>query len=190
MFPISPYQQKLIQFGSEIIKLWWWDPTPKMIEDCEKVAVGKKRKHQSDLRDPGPEPIASIRTTFLQFRGPRRLPLLPRNLPSALPRTSSFRLISGTIPLVSWTAYAIVTSANERSAKSTNKGLVATSQVTSASGKTAEGAEDLDETNNVDGFDVKSWSENVVNCEPELLPPLLPLHSTGVSSVAQASMIY
>ena len=48
--------------------------------------------------------------------------------------------------------------------------------------KIAAEGENSGETNNEDGFDVISWSEYVVNCGPDL-------HSTEVSSVAQASMI-
>lgn len=180
MFPISQYQQKLIQFGSEIIRLWWWNPTAKMIAESEKIAVCKKRKHQSDLRDPGPEPIARIPTTFSEFLGLQTTATSTTKSSKRISQNVKLPTLFGTIPLVSLDRDELLfTSADKGSAKLTrsfngNKGLVATSQVTSASGETAEGAENLVETHKVDGFDIISWSENVVSCGPELLPPLTP----------------
>ncbi len=187
MLPISLYRQKLLTFGSEIIRLWWWDPTPKMIADPKKIAVSKKRKYQSDQREPGPKPIARIPTTFAQFIQPQMTTTSTVQSSKRIPqdvcavKLPSGQTLFGTISLVSLDRdELLLTSADEGSAELTrsinaNKGLVASSQVKCASGETAEGAEDLDETNDVDGFDVISWSEKVVNCGPE---PLLSLTSS------------
>lgn len=190
MFPISPYQQKLLQHGSEIIKLWWWDPTPGIIANSEKVAISKKRKLQSDAREPGPKPIARILTTFAQFV---KSPTDTASTAQASKRTPqdmcavklpSSQKLFGTIPLVSLDRDELLFTSPDKGfaelarSMNTDNGLVASSQVTSASGETA-GSEDLAQINDVEGFDIISWSETVVDCGPEPLPPLLALHSRG-----------
>jgi hypothetical protein len=59
LLPISRYQQKLITMSSEIIRLWWWDPSPDMKENLREI-------HHTKIRqpEPKPKPIHLISTTF------------------------------------------------------------------------------------------------------------------------------
>ena len=54
--PLSLYQQQLITMGHEIIRLWWWDPSPDEIKEYEGIAN--------------------------QHDGPRSIPPLPIHHPS------------------------------------------------------------------------------------------------------------
>jgi hypothetical protein len=56
--PISVYQQQLITMGSEIISLWWWDPSPDLIKNLEKICLWKNASNQHDsTRNAEPDPI-------------------------------------------------------------------------------------------------------------------------------------
>lgn len=63
--PLSVYQQQLITMGTEIIRLWWWKPSPKLIEELQRM---RTPSHQSNLnRSPAPKCISHpsrLGTTF------------------------------------------------------------------------------------------------------------------------------
>jgi hypothetical protein len=52
------YQQQLITMGAEISRLWWWDPSPDMIEQSEEIRLQKNLPNWDDVtRNPQPYPI-------------------------------------------------------------------------------------------------------------------------------------
>jgi hypothetical protein len=56
--PISVQQQQLITMGSEILRLWWWDPPPDLIEKSEKIRLQKNAPNQlNSTRSAKPYPI-------------------------------------------------------------------------------------------------------------------------------------
>ncbi len=67
--PISLYQQQLITMGSEIVRLWWWDPPPDLIKRSEEIRLQKNAANQYDsTRGAKPYPInhqSRSGTTFL-----------------------------------------------------------------------------------------------------------------------------
>ena len=48
MVQISAHQQQLITMGSEIIRLWWWDPPPNMIRCLEEIRIWNIATNQHD----------------------------------------------------------------------------------------------------------------------------------------------
>jgi hypothetical protein len=52
------YQQQLITMGAEISVLWWWDPSPNMIEKSEEIRLQNNARNQHNgTRNPKPDPI-------------------------------------------------------------------------------------------------------------------------------------
>ena len=187
LVPLSTYQQRLITMGSDIIRLWWWEPSPAIIIKPKKIRSGPKRptkKPRTEQRQP--KSIHLISTTF-SVTTPTTTYGTSSGTPNHARRTELplGQISFGTVPSVLLDRDGLLlTSAEKGSAKLTHagKGSVTRSFVASASEDSAEGTEDLNKIYDTDGksemdslpFDVISWYEEVVDCGPGS-EPLLPL---------------
>ncbi|KIL64794.1 hypothetical protein M378DRAFT_162958, partial [Amanita muscaria Koide BX008] len=200
--PISVYQQQLITMGSEIVRLWWWDPPPDLIEKSEKIRLQKNAQNQRDgTRSAKPYPIhhqSRSGTTFLT-----KQPIITYGTPtthSSNRNTRSFELPSGQILLGTIPSFSITPG---------HEGLVETGDVQCADKgivtgvmslpvtceawdvqtiKGTEASDDIDATEDVEekpptgpsSSDILSWYEQVAESAPEPLPPIPGFFERGV----------
>ena len=68
--PISAHQRQLVAMGAEIVALWWWDPSPDMIENSAKIRLQNNALNQT--RNPKPDHIhhPSRRNTTFSMKQP------------------------------------------------------------------------------------------------------------------------
>ena len=72
LVPLSTYQQRLVTMGSDIIRLWWWEPSPAMIKNQRKyVAAQNDSPKNHALNNANPNPYISFP---LHSRSQRPLP--------------------------------------------------------------------------------------------------------------------
>jgi hypothetical protein len=192
---LSPtaHQQQLIVMGYEIMKLWWWEPTPELKEQSRRIRITVKKKTQPN---PPPKPIHLITATFATIK-----PIIAFGTSTAhssggtshqiassveLP---SGQIVSGTMPPVSLDRDGLLLTvvAEPTSVTSANKSFITSSRATMAwdtqSTKLTKDSDAIDEStegSDVDktylpSSDIISWYENMVDCAPE---PLLPLPPT------------
>jgi hypothetical protein len=71
--PISAHQRQLVAMGAEIVALWWWDPSPDMIENAAKIRLQNSILNQhNETRNPKPDHIhhPSRRNTTFSTKQP------------------------------------------------------------------------------------------------------------------------
>ena len=72
VLPLSIYQTELLAMAIEIIRLWWWDPSPQMLEQCRitrslNIAANRQNDGQSAKPPPIHDPLRTT-TTFATKR--------------------------------------------------------------------------------------------------------------------------
>jgi len=113
--PLSMFQEQLIIMGTEISRLWWWDPSPEMKNKLEEIRLRNIAANQhDDTRTAKPNSIhhsSRSGTTFLtmqpvitygppiaQSSGPNR----NRNQGTCTFQLSSGQIVLGVTPPLSW----------------------------------------------------------------------------------------
>jgi hypothetical protein len=205
--PISTYQQ-LITMGSEIIRLWGWDPEPDLIQKCLEIRVQNiAAKRQEDARSAKPNPIdhqSRRGTTFFMKQPFTTYGTLPTHASSskidqdkcAVERPSG-PIFLGTRTHLTWaTDGTIQLTAGDKGLKKEDLQLVDDSIISGVTGspvssEVTEGSDGDDDkavpaiscTLSLD--DIASWCQRVGNSKPE---PLLPLTPTSFERGIIASM--
>lgn len=200
MVPPTLYQQQLIIMGVEIIKLWWWDPSPDQIKKSEGIT-----NQHDDARSPQPHPIHHPSRHGTKFSMNEII------VPSGIQTTHSsnqnmhtFELPSGQILLGTTPSFSrdgdelLLTAGDEGLAEMgdvhADKGIVTGAMTMSLpvmseasdlqSIEGTETSDDIDAMEDVDeqpptrlsSPDILSWCEQVAESAPEPLPriPLIP----------------
>ncbi|KAF8334439.1 hypothetical protein F5887DRAFT_1273589 [Amanita rubescens] len=201
--PISVYQQQLITMGSEIVRLWWWDPPPDLIEKSEKIRLQKNAQNQHDgTRSAKPYPIhhqSRNGTTFLT-----KQPIITYGTPSTHSSNQDARtfelpsgqILLGTIPSLFWDGDGLLLTPGheglaemvdvQHADKGINTGAmsspvaseawdVQTIEGTDSTSDDIDGMEDVEEkpSTGPSSSEILSWYEQVAESAPEPLP-LIP----------------
>lgn len=200
---MSFHQQQLITMGSEIVHLWWWEPSPDQIEKSKKIRLQNDTLNQHDgTRSAKPDPIhhqSRSGTTFLT-----KQPIITYGTPITYssnhnpnqdPRTfelPSGQVLFGTTPSFSWDGDGLMLTpvyeglAETGDVQRADKGIVtgATSLPVTCEAwdvQTIKGTEASDDIEDIEekppigpaSVDILSWYEKVAESAPEP-PPLVP----------------
>ena len=186
--------------GTEISRLWYWDPPPDTIKKSEEIRLQNNLSHQHEvIRSPQPDPIdhkSRNDTTFstkqpIVTYGTPTTPSPSRNPNQDVP---TFELplrqnVLGTRPCLSQDGDGLLLTAGDEGLSET--GDVQRADKGSASGVTmllaaseawVEDSDDMDAIDDVEekpptsptSFDILSWYEKVSESAPELPLTLVP----------------
>jgi hypothetical protein len=184
--PFDTHQQQLIAMGSEIMRLWWWDPSPARIKRSREIWNQNVAASQyNSTPNPKPHPIhhLSRRSTTFSMKQPtitfdvHTTNSLSHNLNQG--KCAVEPRLSPTPTYLDWLRYGEegLTKEDLQHLDDSIAAGVTGSPMTSEAWTETEDSDNIINTTAIQdkstfcrlSLDIMSWSQKVVNSEPELL---------------------
>jgi hypothetical protein len=167
--PLNEYQQQLITMGSEIIRLWFWEPPAEMIAKSNKIHAGNKRHNKKQRIDKRPGAILNNSTTFALMKPSTAIAHSSSALFQDVPSDQTLLTPVSLDGHATRDARQLFTSADED--------IMLRSFKLSVTG-TLESDSETDDNLRKSGIpspqvDIMSWYEHVVDCKPDAFLPFL-----------------
>ena len=177
--PLNEYQQQLITMGSEIIRLWFWEPPPELIAKSKKKSTSSKRQSKKRRIDKRPGAIRHNSSTFALTKPHTTYGTATAHSSSASDQDA--RTLAGQTlltPVSLDRRGQLSTSVDE--ASTVDEESVACNSIMLRSSPVTGTLEDKTDDNSRKSdicspqIDIMSWYENVVDCKPVPFLPLTP----------------